>query len=71
VTTIVTLPLAHIVQRAALFNFGRPDVVEENLAQAVVALFDQLTTQKVNYLLTVSPTEHKCNGYVCREGVRR
>lgn len=55
-TTRATLPLAHIVECAALFNFWPAstegqDVVENNLAQAVEALFDQLAAQKIDYLL--------------------
>jgi hypothetical protein len=51
-----TLPLDHIVERAALFNFGsasteRPGVVEDDLARAVVALFDQLAARDIDYLL--------------------
>jgi len=49
--TAKILPLAHIVKCAALFNFGRQDAVEKNLAQAIVALFDQLTARDVDYLL--------------------
>nr|HID13863.1 hypothetical protein [Anaerolineae bacterium] len=47
----LALPLDHIVQCAALFDFGRQNVVEEDLAQAVVALFDQLAAQEMDYLL--------------------
>jgi hypothetical protein len=46
-----TLPLAHIVECAALFDFGKEDIVKDDLARAIVALFDQLAAQKIDYLL--------------------
>ncbi len=56
VTVRAMLPLAHIVKCAASFNFGpastgRQDAVEDNLDRAVVALFDQLAVQEIDYLL--------------------
>jgi hypothetical protein len=51
VTARATLPLAHIVECATLFDFGKEDIVEDNLSRAVVALFDQLAAQEIDYLL--------------------
>ena len=51
VATAKTLPLAHIVKCATLFNFGKQVAVGKDLTRSIVALFDQLTARDVDYLL--------------------